>query len=150
MSHTYHQLIYHLVWSTKERQPLITPDIQNRLYEYMGGTLRSLACQPLLIGGMPDHVHFCVGIPPTLVPAEIIRSVKVASSKWVSQNFQIDKKFQWQEGYGAFTVGPSSKKAVLKYIKNQETHHKKRDFKEEFLWLLKNHDIEFEEKFLWK
>ena len=93
MTHTYYQLLYHLVWSTKERRPSITIDLQNRLYEYMGGTFRSLKCFPLLIGGMPDHVHLCVEVPPKNALSDIIRDVKISSSKWIHQNFPIGKNF---------------------------------------------------------
>jgi len=150
MTHTYYQLLYHLVWSTKERRPLITADLQNRLYEYIGGTFRSLKCFPILFGGIHDHVHLCVEIPPKYALADIVRNVKVSSSKWVRQNFPIKKEFEWQEGYGAFSVSPSCKEAVLQYIKNQEIHHKERNFREEFLLLLQKHAVKYDEKYLWK
>ncbi len=150
MTHTYYQLLYHLVWSTKERRRLITTDLQNRLYKYMGGIFRSLKCFPILFGGMPDHVHLCVEIPPRYAPADIVRKVKISSSKCVHQNFPMHTDFEWQEGYGAFSVSPSYREAVLQYIRNQEIHHKKRDFREEFLWLLQNHAVKYDEKYLWK
>ncbi len=150
MAHTYYQLLYHLVWSTKERRPLITLDSQERLHEYLGGTFRDMRCHPILINGMPDHVHVCVEIPPTTSLSDLMKNVKVSSTKWVKQHFPTSKNFEWQEGYGAFSVSPSNKEAVFAYIKNQEAHHRKYDFKEEFLLLLKNHGIQFEEKYLWK
>ena len=99
---------------------------------------------------MPDHVHLCVEIPPRFALADIMRNAKVSSSKWVHQNFLMCKDFEWQEGYGAFSVSPSSREAVLQYIRNQETHHKKCDFREEFLWLLQNNAVKYDEKYLWK
>ena len=150
MSHTYYQLLYHFVWSTKERRPIITANIKDSLYDYMGGTFRSLKCTPVLFGGVADHVHICVEVPPRYALAEIIRNVKVSSTKWVRQNYVSASGFEWQEGYGAFSVSPSAREAVLKYIRNQEAHHSQVNFKEEFLWLLKNHAIKYDEKYLWK
>lgn len=150
MSHTYYQLLYHLVWSTKERQSLITIDFQRNLYEYMAGVFRSLKCYCILIGGMPDHVHVCIEIPPTLNISNIMRSVKVSTSKWVRQNCSVGRDFEWQEGYGAFSVSASNKNTLIQYIKNQEKHHKKYNFKEEFLLLLEKHGVQYEEKYLWK
>ncbi len=85
---------------------------------------------------MPDHVHVCAEIPPSINISEVMRNVKVSTSKWIKQNFSVGKNFEWQEGYGAFSVSPSNKNALIQYIKNQEQHHKKYDFREEFLLLL--------------
>lgn len=150
MTHTYYQLLYHLVWVTKERRSLIRTDLQNRLYEYMGGTFRELKCYPLLIGGMPDHIHACVEIPSGTALSDVLRTVKVSSTKWIRENFPLASEFAWQEGYGAFSVSVSSKEAVLRYISNQEEQHKKYDFREEFLLLLRNHGVSYDEKYLWK
>ena len=99
---------------------------------------------------MADHVHICIEVPPKYSLSEIIKQVKVSSTKWVQSNFSVGKSFAWQEGFGVFSVSPSSKAAVLKYIQNQKEHHEGRSFKDEFLWLLKNHHVKFDEKFLWK
>ena len=150
MTHTYTQLLYHLVWSTKERQPFIAKDFQSTLYEYMAGVFRSLKCHCILIGGMPDHVHVCIEMLPILNISEVMRTVKVSTSKWIRQNFSVGRDFEWQEGYGAFSVSASNKNALLQYIKNQEEHHSKYDFREEFLLLLQKHGVQYDEKYLWK
>jgi REP element-mobilizing transposase RayT len=150
MSHTFHQLLYHFVWSTKERQPLITPDFQFRLYEYLGGALKNVKGRPIQIGGVADHIHVCAMVSPDIAISEVIREIKVSSSKWVRKNFSIGNDFQWQEGYGAFSVSISNEDKVVDYIKNQETHHKKFDFRKEFLMLLKKHEVPIDEKYLWK
>ena len=149
MTRTYYQLTYHLVWSTKDRKPMITKDIQPRLYEYIGGIFCAHKCHPILFGGMSDHIHLCVEIPPTSCISDVIRSVKIGSSKWCHSTFP-QQMFEWQEGYGAFSVSPSSRAAVIAYIKEQEEHHKKKDFREEFLWFLENYGIHYDEKYLWK
>ena len=150
MSHTYHQLLYHIVWSTKQRLPLIIPEYKDRLYVYMGGIFRSLGCHPIQIGGMPDHIHAFVAIPPTSTISEIVRNIKVSTNKWLSHTFPNAKSFSWQDGYGAFSVSLSNKDSVIKYIQNQEVHHKQRDFKDEFIELLNRHGVEFDKKYLWR
>ncbi|MDP1879471.1 MAG: IS200/IS605 family transposase [Parachlamydiaceae bacterium] len=150
MTHTYSQLLFHLVWSTKERRPLILPDFKKALYEYMAGIFRSLKCYCLLIGGVEDHIHVCVEIPPSLNISDVMKTVKVSTTKWIKQNYVNCNDFEWQQGYGAFSVSTSNKNVLLEYIKNQEQHHKKVDFREEFLILLQKHGVKFEEKYLWK
>ncbi len=150
MAHTYVQLYYHLVWSTKNREMSIPSLLEERLHDYIGGAFKAKECLPIQIGGMPDHIHILVTIPPTLAVAEIIRNVKVASTKWVHETNQHCKDFAWQEGYGAFTVSASKKDTVINYIKNQKEHHEGRSFKEEFLLLLNQHEIEYDERYLWK
>jgi len=150
MSHTYYQQFYHLIWSTKDRKPLILESHQNRIYTYLGGVFRSLKCYPIQIGGMTDHVHALVIIPPTVLVVEAIRNVKVSTSKWISQNFSEIQEFSWQEGYGSFTVSSSHKEMVTNYIQNQKIHHQKYDFKTEFIKILKKYEISFDEKYLWK
>jgi putative transposase len=150
MTHTYHQLLYHLIWSTKERKSVIRKEYHDRFFPYLGGIFRSLECAPIQIGGMPDHVHALVSIPPRISISEIVRNSKVSSSKWLKDNYPELDSFSWQEGYGAFTVSSSSEQAVIQYIQNQENHHRERDFREEFLGLLKKHRVSFDEKYLWK
>jgi putative transposase len=147
MSHTYHKLLYHLVWSTANREPTIQSEFEDQLHHFIGGAFKTKKCIPLLVGEMPDHIHAFVAIPPHMAIAEVIRNVKVGSTKWIKQN--IPYNFAWQEGYGAFSVSTSNKQAVLDYVKNQKEHHKQKSFKDEFLGLLNKHEIEFDEKYLW-
>lgn len=150
MSHTYIQLFYHLIWSTKNRELSIPSAFEERLHEYLGGAFKTKMCSPLQIGGMADHIHALVTIPPTASVAEIVRNVKVTTTKWVHEINPQCKNFGWQEGYGAFSVSASKQEVVMNYIKNQKEHHQGRSFKEEFLILLNQHGVEYDEKYLWK
>ncbi len=152
MSHTYFQLYYHLVWSTKERLPLIENDFKDDLYAYLGGTIRSKGGHLIQIGGMPDHIHLCVFLPSNVTIADIVRNAKISSTKWVHQTCSKPKlgDFSWQEGYGAFSVSKSNCDTVVEYIQNQSKHHRTRSFREEFIDMLIKHEIEFDEKYLWK
>lgn len=148
MPHTYTNLLYHVVFSTKERLPFIKNDIKPRLYEYIGGTIRGIGGICLEIGGVTDHVHLLVKLKPTLDVSKFLQDLKPNVTNWARR--EIQPKFEWQNGYGAFTVGESQIESVRRYIQNQEAHHKKVDFEEEFKDLLRKAGIEFDEKYLWK
>lgn len=150
MAHTFYQNYYHLIWSTKNRQPMILPEYKNRIFEYLGGSLKTLGCTSLQVGGVSDHIHILAAIPPKYAVSEIIRDIKVCSSKWINSSLPNVKEFSWQEGYGSFSVSSSQKEAVTSYILDQEKHHKTRTFKDEFVEFLNLHEIEFDEKYLWK
>lgn len=148
MSHTFTNLLTHIVFSTKARAPYVTDEIKSELYAYLGGLIKELKGKPLAIGGMPDHVHLLVESSPIIPISEVMRFVKTNSSKWVTEKF--DKPFDWQKGYGAFSVSRSNVDAVVKYIDNQAEHHRKFDFKAEFVSMLKKSNVEFDEQYLWK
>ncbi len=148
MSHTYTNLLTHIVFSTKERLPLITNEIKPELFAYLGGLVKELKGKPVIINGMSDHVHILVSLPPTVDVSKAMRFIKANSSKWITQKF--GKPFEWQKGYGAFSVSRSNVDAVYKYIQNQEEHHKKFDFRTEFIGFLLKNDVPFDEHFLWK
>lgn len=150
MTHTYTSLNIHLVFSTKERQPLITGQIREELYAYMIGILKNLKCKVISIGGVEDHVHILCQLHTEKTVSEVVRMVKANSSKWVNENNKIVGRFEWQRGYGAFTVSSSKVDAVVGYIGMQAEHHKTRSFREEFLLFLKNHAVECDEQYLWK
>jgi REP element-mobilizing transposase RayT len=122
MSSTYLSLHYHLVFSTKHREPIIAASWRERLHEYLGGTIRGLGGFPEEVDGVADHVHLLVGLKATLCLADLIRELKKASSVWTHEEIGV-KEFAWQEGYAAFTVSPTSRSAVKQYIANQEQHH---------------------------
>ena len=143
MSTTYTQLRYHLVFSTKHRMPLITSALRDNLYDYLGGVLRGNGGVLLAVGGMPDHVHLLAGWGTTLSVAEMLKLLKGASSRWINDQSKTNV-FSWQEGYGAFTVSESSAAKVCRYIHRQEEHHRRRSFEEEWVDLLKRHNIEFD------
>src|SRR5713101_6912722 len=131
MPSTHVSLHYHIVFSTKNRIAYIEPAWRQRLHEYLGGTVRGLGGVPLQVGGVADHVHLLVGLKAIHAVAEIVREVKKASNSWVQAS--LDRKFQWQEGYGAFTVSRGDISDITDYITGQEEHHRKRTFQEEYL-----------------
>jgi REP element-mobilizing transposase RayT len=150
MAHTYYQNCYHLVWSTKERLPLIPQESKSRLFEYTYGAFKNAECFPIIVGGMTDHIHILTEIPPKLSVSEVIRDIKICTSKWINIGLPINEKFSWQEGFGSFSVSSSKKDVVYQYIQNQELHHKKQTFKDEFLAMLDKHGIEYDPKYLWR
>ena len=148
MAHTFTNLLTHIIFSTKDRMPTLEPDLKKRLFPYMGGIFRELDATALLINGPTDHVHVLAVLPAKLAPAEIIGTVKSNSSGWVHKTFLARRTFAWQVGYAAFGVSPSQKQTGLDYIANQEEHHRKISFKEEFIAFLKKHEIEYDERYL--
>jgi putative transposase len=144
---SYTNFLYHIVFGTKGRLPLISDDLKPRLHEYLGGTVRGLGGIGFEINGMNDHVHILAKVPPTVKFSDFMRDLKANTSKWVNENNT--SKFSWQRRYGAFTVSESQFEIVRNYIRNQEDHHKKFDFKQEFESLLKANNIEIDE-YLWK
>jgi putative transposase len=150
MAGTFTALHYHLVFSTKDRFPMIDGLLQPRLFGYMGGVIRSEGGTPVAIGGMPDHVHLLVRWPAKRAVSDLMRVVKSRSSGWVHQTFPGKEKFAWQEGYGAFSVSKSDLERVADYVRNQAEHHRTRGFKEEFARFLESHGIEYDEGVIWK
>lgn len=150
MANTYTNLVYHIVFSTKHREPLITNDLREELYKYIGGIFRAEGGALLKIGGTPDHVHLLVKLKAAHSVSEIMRKVKANSSKWINENKKTMGRFSWQTGYGAFSVSESRVGAVIDYINTQEDHHREKSFQEEFLQLLKKHGIEYDDRYLWQ
>ncbi|MBK7403573.1 MAG: IS200/IS605 family transposase [Phycisphaerales bacterium] len=149
MPSTWSQILLHIVFSTKQRQPLISPELEERLHPYMGGIIRSLGGSRYTIGGMPDHVHMLVRWTTKDSIASLVGRVKSQSTMWVHETFPDLPTFKWQEGYGVFSVSPSNKEQVERYILNQKEHHRRQDFKTEFVAMLDAHGIEFEPRYLW-
>ena len=143
MPDTFSNLTYHLVFSTKGRLPLVTRDVRHRLFPYIGGIVRGLGGVALEVGGMPDHVHVVTILPTSLSVADAARTVKANSSRWLNQQDSFSK-FGWQRGYGAFSVSKSMVSVVIDYVGNQEHHHRKRSFQDEFSELLRAHGVEFD------
>ena len=149
MAKSYTNLIYHIVFSTKDRRPLITEELKPRLYEYIGGTIRALGGICLSINGVTDHVHVLVKLRPDKALSAVLRDLKANSSGWMHDVFPDLQDFSWQRGYGAFTVSASQIPKVQKYIAEQEIHHAKKTLRDEFIGLLIANEIEFDEKYLW-
>lgn len=145
MSHTYAKNVVHVVFSTKGREKTIDGEFRPQLWFYVTGICRKLDIYAHSVGGMEDHIHLLVQIPPVLTLSKAIATIKANSSRWASEN---GHKFAWQEGYAAFSVSASVIPVVIRYIRNQEVHHKKMDFEAEFVALLKKHGIEFDAKYV--
>lgn len=148
MPSTHLSLHYHVVFSTKERQPVIAPEWRDRLHAYLGGIVRNLDGVAESVGGVADHVHLLLGLRATHCLADLVRDVKSVSSRWVHEEIPL-ASFAWQEGYGAFTVSASQREMVSDYIRRQEEHHRRRTFQEEYRALLQRAGVEFDERFLW-
>jgi len=149
MANSYLSLYIHVVFSTKGRLAMILPDLQNRLWAYMGGIARENQMKALSIGGMQDHVHMLLSLPGTLPVAKAVQLIKGCSSKWVHDTFVDFRKFAWQEGYGAFSVNASLLEKTIRYIDRQPQHHKQKTFQEEYIEFLKRHQIDYDERFVW-
>ena len=147
MPSTFLALHYHLVFSTKDRAPIIESAWRDRLHEYLGGTVNGLGgfCQG--VGGVKDHVHLLVGLKATHCLADFMRELKKASSIWVHDEID-DRRFAWQEGYGAFTVSPTARTGVKQYIANQEEHHRVKSFREELEEFLIQAGVPYEDRYL--
>ena len=147
MPSSYIASYFHLVFSTKDRRRLISPEWESRLYSYLGGIVNGMGGVPLKIGGVEDHVHVLVSLSSKHRLDYFLRDLKCDSSVWVHK--EITEMFEWQKGYGAFSVSPTSVNAVGRYIENQKVHHQKVDFKMEFVELLDKAGVDFDERYLW-
>lgn len=150
MPTAYTHNFYHAVFSTKHREMLISPDIEERLYPFLGGILRDMRCTPIAINGMPDHVHLLIRYRADLSHSEMLQQIKGRSSKWINEAWPQRGQFSWQEGYGGFAVSTSAVPEVEAYIQRQKEHHGRMDFKTEFLELLRRHGVEFDENEVFK
>lgn len=148
MTHSYRVHYFHLIWSTKNRTPWITEEVQQRLYDYLGGIITNHKGKLIEIGGMPDHVHMLIELSLLDNFSRIIKELKSNSSLWIHRTFLDLREFAWQERYGSFSVSSSAVETVQKYIKNQQQHHLNRSFEEEYLSVLKRHKIQFDERFV--
>ena len=141
------RVLVHIVFSTKNREPLITAEHRDRVFEYLGGTLNAIKCPVLVVGGMPDHVHLLFVQARTLSLSETVEQVKKESSKWAKEVVRPD--FYWQNGYGAFSVSQSNVPRVRTYIQGQTEHHRRRTFQDELRAFLKRHQVEYDERYVW-
>ena len=148
MSQSYTNLLYHLIFSTKDRRPIITLDYRPRLYDYIGGIIRGLGGIPLGIGGVADHVHVLAKLRPERALSDVLRDLKANASGWMHDVFPEAQDFGWQRRYGAFTVSQSNLIGVQRYIASQEQHHQRVSFRDEFIQFLKANGIEYDERYL--
>jgi REP element-mobilizing transposase RayT len=146
MPHTFASLLVHVVFSTKDRAPELSPELSARLFPYMGGIVRVLKAAAMIVNGPADHVHALLSVPPAASLADLIRVLKTNSSRWVHEQYPERRRFAWQAGYGAFTVSISRAEDVRAYIASQREHHRRVSFLEEFRSLLKKHGLDYAEE----
>jgi putative transposase len=149
MANTYTSLHYHLIFSTKKRVRWLSSEIEQRVWQYLGGIARKHKMTALQIGGTADHIHALVLAPALSSPSQIAQFLKGDSSKWIHDEFQGLRKFGWQDGYSAFTVSKSNLPEVVHYIQNQREHHRIKTFQEEYVEFLQQHGIQYDEDYLW-
>jgi len=148
MGHTYTNLLTHIVFSTKDRLPYLRDERRDDVFAYIGGVVREMKGTALNINGAADHVHLL--LPAVLAPAKAMEIIKTNSSRWIHESRILHRTFAWQTGYAAFSVSESNADAVSKYITNQEEHHRRMTFQEEFIALLKRSGIQYDERYIWK
>ena len=148
MSYCHH--CYHVIFSTKHRQPLIRKSIQDPLYHYIGGIIRDKRGSLIEIGGVEDHIHLLAYFHQSIAVSDMIRDIKSGSSRWVNETQSPTEKFAWQVKYGSFSVSQSVIPNVRAYIQGQEAHHKKESYQDEFRRILKTHGFEIDERYIWE
>lgn len=149
MSHSYVSSLFHCTFSTKGRRQIIAPELQERLWPYLGGIARKHGMTALAVGGVKDHAHILLSLPSTMGIAKAIQLIKGNSSKWVHDEFPSRQLFAWQEGYGAFSIGISHVEDTTRYIATQAEHHRKITFQDEFLAFLEKHHIQYDPRYIW-
>ena len=150
MANTYSQIYIHCVFAVKGREHLITNNFRDDLHKYISGILTKEDAFPLAVGGWKDHVHVFFELKVTKNVSDLIRVLKASSSKWINDNKYVKGMFRWQEGYGAFSNSKSQRSRVIQYIMNQEQHHSKKSFKDEYLHLLEKYDISYDSRYLFE
>ena len=148
MANTYSQIYVHLVFAVKGRQNLISSVFKEELYKYISGIIKNKKQKLYIINGMPDHVHMLISISPDISISELVREIKSNTSKFINQKHLSVGKFEWQVGFGAFSYSQSQINQIVNYIKQQEEHHRKRSFREEYIELLKKFEIEYDDKYI--
>ncbi len=150
MANTYTQLYFHVVFAVKGRRNHISTVWKEELYKYISGVISNKNQKPITMNGMPDHIHLLIGTKPNCNLSDLIRDVKANSSKWINEKDLVQGKFEWQRGFGAFTVGQSQLPRIINYIKSQEKHHSRSSFKKEYISFLKTHEIPFDTRYIFK
>ncbi len=148
MAHTFSELLSHVIFSTKGRAASIDDELKPRLHSYIGGIIRELGGTAIAVGGTADHVHIFLRLPPSLSISDAMRVVKTNSSRWIHETSPNLRSFAWQAGYGAFSVSESNRHTVIDYIENQEEHHRRTSFQEEYLAFLQRHRVDYDERFV--
>jgi putative transposase len=150
MAYTYSQINIHAVFSVMGRENLLRKEFRGRLFEYLSGTMKGIGLFPLAVNGIEDHVHIFFELPPNISVSKALQEIKANSSHFINTNKLTDKKFQWQKGFGAFANSKSQRDSVIKYILNQESHHARNSFRDEYLDLLDKYGVEFNPNYLFE
>jgi len=145
---TYTQIYYHIVFATKDREPALSSDHRDGLFRYIWGILKNKDCHLYRINGVEDHLHIFTGLHPSVCLADLVKAVKIGTANWIKENKFFPAFRHWQDGYGAFTISHEDKDAVIEYIKNQEEHHKRISFQDEFREMLIKFGVQYDEKYL--
>ena len=145
---TFTQILYHLVFSTKNRERTLTQDNRHKLFQYTWGIVKKQKCHPYWINGVEDHIHIATHVHPTVALSDLIKDIKLSTTSFIKSDFIFKSFHGWQDGYAAFTYSYKDKGRLIDYIKNQEAHHKAVSFKEELIELLKEHGVQYDEKYL--
>ena len=149
MSQSLNRIYIHIVFSTKNREPNISEDIKDELFNYLGGVCKSLDCNPLQVGGYKVHIHILCALSKKIALTQLMEKVKSSSSRWIKTKNEEFSNFYWQSGYGAFSVNPTEIDVVKKYIQNQEEHHKIKSFQDEYRAFLKKYNVQYNEEYVW-
>jgi REP-associated tyrosine transposase len=148
MANTFSQIYIQTVFAVENRQSLITPNFKEDLYKYITGIVKNQRQKLIAINGMPDHVHILIGLKPAMALADLVREIKADSTNFINEQKLVRGRFNWQEGYGAFSYGHSQLDRIIRYIQNQERHHARRSFKDEYMALLRKFDIAFDDRYV--
>ena len=150
MSHSFNKIWIHAIWATKDRKPLIHHSSEQKIHQILTEQLKEQGCPVRIINGMPDHIHLFIGIKPSCCLSDLVREIKKSSNDFIKENKLSKYKFNWQEGFGAFSYSHSHIDNVYKYIMNQKEHHKKTSFKDEYLDFLNKFQVEFDDKYIFQ
>jgi len=150
MANTFSQIYIQTVFAVENRQSLITIDFKEDLHKYITGIVRNHGQKLIAINGMPDHLHILIGLKPAMALADLVREIKADSTNFINEQNLVHGRFNWQEGYGAFSYGHSQLNTVIRYIQDQEKHHQRDSFRNEYLTLLRKFDIAFDDKYVFK
>jgi REP element-mobilizing transposase RayT len=150
MANTYHQIYLQTVFAVKYRKAVIDPSWKNKLFAVIGNLINETNCKTIIVNGVEDHVHCFLGLKPVVSVSELMKTVKAKSSKFINDHTLTSARFEWQEGYGVFSYSQSQVDKVYKYIENQEAHHKKQTFRDEYLDFLKRFKVAYDEQYIFK
>ncbi|MEO6908467.1 MAG: IS200/IS605 family transposase [Abditibacteriaceae bacterium] len=142
-------ILVHVIFSTKSRMPLLKDDSREEMHRYIGGIIRKCGTHPIMINSVSDHIHLFFDLPRTMTIADLVKEIKTGSGSWIREQESCPGGFHWQTGYGAFSVSPEHKEALVRYIANQEEHHRKVSFQDEYRHFLHKYGIEYDEQYVW-